>query len=294
MLKVSRDAKILNVTHNDCDGTGCSIVLSHVFKNLTIIDTSFYKIDEVLTSIQYKNYDYVIITDIHPKMSTLELSDKIILIDHHKSAIEYHNPSKNRFIIPDKGCAAVLVKHWVEKLYNIKLAQLDSLIYLINDYDLWTLNNVKSRMIADLQFHLYRPQKFFKEFCGGRTRLKTDELKWLRKRKNDLKEICSNLNVYNLDKIKGCYVEVTDFINDIADMLLTREKYNIVFIRNPNLKRTVSIRHNIEGLDIGGILKELNIGGGHSNAAAFNATSDDVMDKVILIENTIIERMKKI
>jgi oligoribonuclease NrnB/cAMP/cGMP phosphodiesterase (DHH superfamily) len=292
MIKIPVDSKILNISHNDIDGSVCSIILAHVFKNIKIVDMSFYRIDEALESLKFKDYDYVILTDIHPKkLSSLELSDNIILIDHHKSAEEYHNPAKNRFVIVNKGCATILVKHWVEKIYKVNLNSLKNLIYLTNDYDTWQIKNPKSKMMADLQFHLYRPKKFIEEFFNGRTKLTTNELIWLKDRKESFKKLCENLEIYDLDKIKGCYVEATDFINEVADALIKRKGYDLVFVRNPNSNK-VSVRHNIKNLDVGKILKDLDLGGGHADAAGFKAFQNEVQDKIILIENKIVEVLK--
>jgi nanoRNase/pAp phosphatase (c-di-AMP/oligoRNAs hydrolase) len=244
-------------------------------------------------SLRYQDYDYVILTDIHPKcLSSLEMSDNVILIDHHKSAEEYHNPKKNRFVISDRGCASVLVKYWAEKIYGVDLSELDNLVYLTNDYDTWRINNPKSKMMADLQFHYYHPKKFITEFFNGRTKLNEDELAWLKNRKKLFKDLYSKLEVYDLDKIKGCYVEATDFINEVADCLLTQEGYNVVFVRNPRSNK-ISARHRLKGLDMGNILKELNLGGGHAEAAGFTVIKEEVQDKIKLVENTIVEKLKK-
>jgi oligoribonuclease NrnB/cAMP/cGMP phosphodiesterase (DHH superfamily) len=67
MKIIPRDAKILNITHVDFDGCGCSIVLGNVFKNIRYKFSSFYNIDEKLESTNYDEYDYILLTDIHPQ-----------------------------------------------------------------------------------------------------------------------------------------------------------------------------------------------------------------------------------
>jgi oligoribonuclease NrnB/cAMP/cGMP phosphodiesterase (DHH superfamily) len=289
MKQIPIDANILSIAHNDLDGSVSQIILGHIFKNIKYIHCSFYKIDDILLSLDFSKYDYVFLTDIHPdNHKNLLLSNKIILIDHHKSAENYNNPSKGHFVIPDKKvCASVLTKTFVEKMYNIKLTDLDSIVYLTNDYDMWNLKNSKSKLLNDVMFYLYRPAKFRELFFNGRTRFTQYEIEWLRKRRKIFKDLYANLSVFEFQKINGCIAESHEFINEICHKLMTEEKYNIVFIRNTTNQR-VSVRHNIKGLDIGSLLKTKGYGGGHEMAAGFwTSDSKDFEIKIKTLENDI-------
>lgn len=297
MKKIQLDDKILSISHNDMDGAVCQIILGHVYKNIKYIHTSFYKIDDILLSLDYDLYDWVILTDIHPdKEENLNLSDKIILIDHHKSAQEYHDMSKNHFVISDKNvCAAVLTKMFVEKMYGIKLDDLKSLVYLTNDYDVWNLKNSKSKLMNDVMFYLYRPVKFREQFFNGRTKFTKDEIIWLKKRRKIFKELYDNIEIFEFSKINGCIVESREFINEICHKLMEEEGYNIVFVRNPSNQR-VSVRHNLDEnvLDAGGILKAHGWGGGHAQSAGmFTTDGPDFKMKVVKIEEEIEKILSK-
>jgi len=289
MKKISKTAKILSISHNDWDGVFCQIILGNIYNNITYLNTSFYKIDSILNSLDYDKYDFIFLTDINPtNLKLLDLSEKIILIDHHESAKEANNPSKMHFVISNQ-CAAKLTLKFVEKYYNIKLNHLHEHCEMVNDYDLWILKNPRSKRLNDLMFYLYRPNKFRIKFFDGRTTFTEDELKWLDERDKEFERLYEGLNVFEFEKLNGCVVESKEFINEICDRLMREESYNIVFCRNPYHGR-VSIRHNIEGLDIGTILKEKGIGGGHEKSAGlFCDDMDDFERKAKDLENVVFD-----
>jgi oligoribonuclease NrnB/cAMP/cGMP phosphodiesterase (DHH superfamily) len=287
MKNISKDSKVCIATHVDLDGSMCALILSKVFHDITIFDTSFYKVDSLLENLDYDKYDFVFLTDIHPdKKSNLYLSDKIILLDHHESAMEMNDPSKMHYIVPGK-CAAHLVKKFAEKYFHIDLSYLDDIVRLCNDYDMWELKYPESKSLNDIMFYLYRPKKFREKFNDGRTTFTEDELTWLKMREKKFQKLYKELQVFEFDKINGCVVESREFINEICDKLMKEDGYNIVFCRNPSHGR-VSVRHNIEGLDMGGMLKKHGIGGGHFFACGmFVNDIDDFKVKINMLENEI-------
>jgi hypothetical protein len=59
LKKINLTDKILNITHSDLDGVGCSIVLKNVFNDIEIKKTTYSKINSLLKSINYSLYDWV-------------------------------------------------------------------------------------------------------------------------------------------------------------------------------------------------------------------------------------------
>jgi len=289
LKQIPRDSKVLSISHNDLDGAASQIVLGHIFEDITYLNTSFYKIDSVLESVDYDKYDFVFVTDINPeRKENLDLSEKIILIDHHGSAIDAHNPSKMHFVMPGK-CAALRTKTFVEKYYGVTLDHLDDLIRLTNDYDMWELKDPKSKQLNDVMFYLYRPKKFRDQFFDGRTTFTEKETEWLEERERTFARLYDELTIFEFDKINGVAAESKEFINEICDKLMKEEGYNIVFIRNPWHGR-VSIRHNLpeEELDMGTILKEKGWGGGHCQSCGmFCDDMDDYQMKIEALEELI-------
>jgi len=291
MKKIPLDSKILNISHNDLDGCVAQIVLGHVYDNITFINASFYKIDEILQSLDYDKYDYVILTDIHPDdQRNMYLSDKIILLDHHESAKEYTDPAKMHYVVVGI-CGAKLTLRFVEKMYDMKLEHLHELVEITNDYDMWILNHPKSKQMNDLMFYKYRPDKFRQNFFDGRTTFTEEEEEWLEQRAIKFDKLYNGLSVFEFDKLNGCIAQSREFINEICDKLMNEESYNIVVIRNPSNGR-VSVRHRIEGLNAGEILKVHGWGGGHALAAGFFSTDmNDFQDKIKILEEEIAEKI---
>lgn len=296
MKKISKNSKILNITHYDLDGSVCAIILGHVFDNLTILDASFYKIDSMLESLDYDKYDYVILTDINPnRQKSLEMSDKIIMLDHHESAIQSNDPSKMQFVITGK-CGAHLTKKFVEKYFKIDLSHLDDLVRYTNIYDMWDKENPEfpyAKKINDLMFYLYRPKKFRDKFFDGRTYFTEEEDEWLEQREIEFKNLYESLSIFEFEKINGCVVQSKEFINEICDKIMTEECYDIVFVRNPYHGR-VSVRHKIEDLNIGDVLSEHDWGGGHAQSAGmFCSDMEDFQNKISVLEDELSKKYPK-
>lgn len=296
LKKFDRNARVLSLSHGDFDGIAAQIVIGNVFSNVVYETAQFYTVDRKLSLIDYDQFDYVFVTDIHPDNADSLSSDKIIFIDHHPSA--YHDPSRNRFVISDKNkCAAYLVKFFMEKLYGseIDLSHLDDLILMANEYDIKTwdvLNvdrekNIHCRLINDLYINLYDESQFRDRFMTGNTTLNETELAYLSDRNVAFENIYDNLEIFDLDKINGCVVFCEEFVNEITEALRLRQGYRVVIIRNVP-KGRASIRTNVPEANVGKILDDLKYGGGHKTAAGFFERDNDVFyKKVLAIEEAI-------
>jgi len=292
MKRIPLDAKILNITHVDLDGCGCSIVLGNVFKNITYVFSSFYNIDEKLEIINYDEYDYVILTDIHPtEKKYLNISDKIILIDHHPS--DLNNPKKLKFVVSDKDvCATILVKYFIEKMYDIKLSHLDNLTKLINDYDMWHLKYPKSKQMNDLMFYKYRPSKFRNKFMNGRVEFIKEEIEFLKLLNEKFKKTYNEMEVIEFDTINACVIFESDFINEIADKLIKEENYGLVVIKHPQ-KGRCSLRTGSDDVDIGQVLSDFGWGGGHPKSAGIFVKNDmEFHNKMETLERHLYSKYK--
>ena len=95
--------RILHLTHNDLDGYGPEVIVKSLGENLKVKKWDFvnlnngemdWKIRNVCTNFQtFKDYDYVIITDISCGKETAEkivksvFSNRVMLLDHHATAM---------------------------------------------------------------------------------------------------------------------------------------------------------------------------------------------------------------
>jgi oligoribonuclease NrnB/cAMP/cGMP phosphodiesterase (DHH superfamily) len=298
-LGLNNSSKILSITHAHClDGTVSQMVIEAVFKNVTSMAFNYEEIDGMLDSfingVYYNNYDFIILTDISPKdPEILKGKNKIILLDHHAPKMYHHNPAENKYVIPDLFSGSSLTKKFCEEYFGTKINHLNDVVYLSQDYDLFHKCNCKSTFMNELHW-MYHPEKFKKRFYGGDTRLNPDEIKYLRKRKREFKTTFDNLEIYDLHKIGGCYVESSNFLNEICEKLL-KDKYNIVFCRNNSPRKTsISVRCRKGFVDIGKILEELGYGGGHPQAGGMSEPDFKIlMDKILKIEERILLELKR-
>lgn len=270
MKEIKLTDKVMLITHSDFDGCVSAILIESLFKNITTIYTNFDDVNKHLAVLDYKKYDWVILTDIHPESKELLNNPKIILLDHHSSAKQFHDPQNNRFVIT-KCCGALVVKRFLERYFKVDLSKFSSLCYLADDFDRWIHNNKKSKMINEL-YYRYWNEKFKERFKDGDTRLTQDEIKYIRRRMEEFKAVWKDLEIYELPQINGCFIIVEDFLNDVCDKLIKEQGYNVVIAMNPKNKH-ISIRHNIPQFNMGGLLSYLEIGGGHPEACGF--TEDD-------------------
>jgi len=285
MKKIPKDARIMSISHNDFDGVTCQIVLGCVFENIKYISASFYNVDDILESVEYDKYDYVFLTDICPNdKSKLDLSPKIILLDHHETSSELFDETKLR-LIDTKHCGAWITKAFLEHMYGEKLSQLDELVRLANDYDMWHLTDPKSKQMNDVMFYMYRAHKFRQAFADGRSEFNQAELDFLKERENHIEKLYDDLEVYDLSTVQGCVTYQPECMNELAEKLYQEEGYPIVIIRN-NKSGRCSIRCHIDGFNAGKLAEKISEkGGGHADSAGFWSESEkDFLNKVGLIE----------
>lgn len=266
---LSRDKKVICIHHKDLDGVACAIVAKNVFDKIKFVDAKYTDIDDILLRINYDSCDAVLILDISPQdEKSLDLSDKIVLLDHHKTAKKYHCPEKNR-IVDTKDSAASLVHKFFSIVHSdIDLSHLNELIELANDYDMWIHKNPKSKQLNLLYFK-YWTDDFILRFQNGDCNFTEQELDYIQKEEKKIKKHLDNLELFELEGINGCLTFGEKYPNDVCDYALKVEGYDIIFSRNQKTNNTSVRLHKHPEIDIGGLLSELGIGGGHPEAAGF-------------------------
>jgi DHH family putative phosphoesterase len=294
-LGLTKQSKICSITHASCmDGSISQLLLEQTFRNITSISSKYdnYRDELIKSEIESGKYDFIFLTDISPiDPEVLKNQNRVILLDHHASALYHYNAKENKYVIPDKFSGSSLTKRFIEEYFGIPLKHMNNLVYLSQDYDLWKKNSAKSTFLNEIHFFYYS-DGFKKRFYGGDTRFKPDEIEYIRKRKVEFKETYDDLEVYELGKIKGCYVQVSNFINEICEKLI-KEKYDIVFCKSPN-KNNVSVRCKKGFVNIGEVLKELGYGGGHPEAGGFQESDFlKTQEKIKKIEERIYEEVKR-
>lgn len=290
---LDRNNKVLSISHKDMDGAVSTIVVQNVFKNVSFKYLKYGDVDKYLHSINYDDYDLVLLTDISPEEEeSLGLSEKIFLLDHHGTAEKFHNPNKNRIVIPGNS-AATLAKRFFENFFKIDLSYLNRLCELTDDYDMFVLKYPESWALNELYFYYYE-ESFRNRFKNGNMKFSEDELNYVKTRKKLFNDIYNNLNVYESDRIKMCSFVENRFVNDICHKLMHEEGYDVTICINSKSK-TCSVRTKRDDVNLGSILKELLGGGGHMKAGAFrHDPNEEISIKIDALENYLYKNNKEI
>lgn len=284
---LNRNHKVLNIHHKDLDGVASSIVMKNVFNNIDFKELRYGEVNEYLKTINYDNYDVVVLTDISPEsIDAFDYSDKLFLLDHHDSAIGYHSPEQFRIVESGK-CAAYLVKTFFENLFSIDLSYLNDFVDYTNDYDMWINEKVQGWVLNELYFK-YWDELFRRRFKSGAIILTTEEKLYIKERRILLEQKYEHLQTYDLEDINGCFFFSNNFINDLCHKLLTIKKYDVVICVNPKSKNCSIRIKDFDNIHIGNILKEIELGGGHKCSAGFVINEyDDVEEKIYKIEKEL-------
>ena len=285
--------KVLSITHKDLDGVTCSILIQHVFENVSFIDCVFGELEQYILSIDFDDWDWVFVTDIYPDKKVNQIyNDKLIMIDHHKSN-SFHDPENNLFVNTNY-CGCYLVKKYLEKKMKVDLSQYDSLVYYVNDYDIVWPHKTKNSTYFNYLYSWLWSDEFRLRFKDGFTVFRDYEKQFLDYQDKKFNQIYDNLDVSCFSKIKACYFSGQDFINEVCEKLMFEEGFSIVFCYNTRTNR-ISIRTKEDNIDLGEILKKLDFGGGHPKAAGMNLCSTNLLqERLENIENYMYKHFENV
>lgn len=289
-----RNKRVLNVVHKDMDGVGCSIVTSKIYKNIRHVSLKYGEVDSYLKRLDFSDYDMVLLTDISPETKEVfELSDKIFIIDHHESAMQFADVENGKIILK-RNSATKLCKEFFENLFNVDLSYLNEFVEKIDLYDCWkhSLYDL-SWALNELYFYYYEDD-FRNRFKNGNMKFSEDELNYISGRKKLLNEIYNNLNVYECERVNMCFFVENRFVNDICHKLMNEEGFDISICINSKSK-TCSVRTKRDDINIGEVLKTLFGGGGHKAAGAFrHDPNEEISIKIEQLESYLYKNFKEI
>ena len=283
-MNIKPKETVLGITHKDLDGCGASISLENAFKGTGVriqhYSVGYPEIDSVLNTLHYENYDHVILMDISPVRdpSLIDKSPKIKLLDHHDTALKYHCPEKFRFVDITR-CATVVVKEYFEKNYNVNLSHLTEFADLVNGYDLWLHTDKRSKLLNSL-YYKYWDEKFRTRFMSGEVSFTDKEIDFFKEQKKKFDDIWRNLQIYEMEDIKGAFFTAGEMINDVCEKVMTDKGYDFAFCLNARSK-TVSVRTIREDVNLGQIFEKMDIGGGHAKSAGIDPRTTDELNIVL-------------
>jgi hypothetical protein len=266
---------ILHVTHNDLDGTGCSVLIKRYLDVAHTVYLNYDEIDNYLIR-NYYNYNKIIITDLSPSFETAKYLTnyvELFFIDHHITSKEltnildsYHDITKS---------ATLLTYEWlVEMGFDVKSYR--EFANCVNDYDMWHLK-IDESLKLNMLFSLMGIDRFVERFLKNPT-VKFDETEKMlleieEESKNKyLDNSLKNLNLYT-DKSnrKFAVIFAEKYNSELGHHILNFTDVVYVFIINAQ-KKKISLRSR-DGIDVSEIAIK-NGGGGHKNAAGFSTDFD--------------------
>ena len=277
---------------NDLDGHGCVLVLQHYYKD---VDTTYTnpnainaKINKFIDSGQYKEYDYIFITDVsvNKKLANRinDLNINVVLLDHHETAIKLNKFDWCHVVIDngeDLECGTSLVYNYLinEKQFEPN-KNLETFVRTIQLYDTWMWKdkyNVEYPYDLSLLFNIYGGKEFndiYLERLSNNFELFTQFEKQLieieKKRINRyVNSKLSQINKIEL-KLKGknylvglCF---SDKYNDILGHEICNNNSNLDFSMMVSNMNSISFRTDKSNIDLAKISKIFG-GGGHASAA---------------------------
>jgi hypothetical protein len=267
----SKGGKILNFTHVDMDGIGSNIALSKRLHNVVKVEVNYHDVDDRIKNFDLNSYDAVIFSDICPNASLEYLSrfKNVIVLDHHDTALEYHNPVNNVYVYNGIS-GSKLCFEFVKVLYgeNNSTRDIERLIEIINDYDLWIHNDPRSRYFNWL-YNRYGSDAFKSRFMQGDIKLLNEEKQFIVDLDTKIRDTFFKLDLFDFEKVNGAMFFTSDYINDLAEMVLKKHNYDFIVIVNPS-NMHASVR-SVGDFHCGTMLKALGIGGGHNHAGGFRS-----------------------
>lgn len=241
MKITDKNLNILNITHFDMDGATCHIILKNYYKGVTALPTTyqseknlFAKVNEELAK---DHYDAIICTDFYPEFSIKDLRTlniPLFVLDHHESAKKFHNGKD--IIINTQNSASRMIYDLYSKLSD--LTHLNDLVMITDDFDMYRKKDVRSpefnKIFWEMNF-----KWFVRRFINGDTKLRTEEIQYLKETQKTVDNIYDKIEISNLPH-KGVFFVLDYFQYEITERL-KKDGYQWFIILNKN---NLSIRSN--------------------------------------------------
>ena len=290
-------------THTDLDGVSCEILGKIAFgENIDVVRCGYGNIDDKVEEFINSNeeYDKLFITDISVKKELADalnnVSDKVILLDHHKTALWLNEYPFALVQVEDesvgKMCGAYLFYEYLKKNheeFNDTLA-LKLFVKYVRMYDTWEwkekYDNIIPKRLNDLMY-MDGPNEFIDKMIyrlGNNLAIFDDtDLMKLQIEQTYINSYIAQKNetlMINDDLFPGYTVGITfadKYISELGNKLceLHPELDFVVLINMSTL--TVSYRTVKDDLDLSDIAKGFG-GGGHPKASGSRFDASIVND----------------
>ena len=307
-FEFTKEDKVVFVSHNDLDGAGPIIVADQFFKNYKYHTVGNQAVDStvkyVLYSEEYKDYDYVFITDCSVSDEVAKIIDKenadstrkIFLFDHHEPACYLNKYSWANVTVKDENgefiCGTKLFFQYIVDVLDLPwftLLDLPKVVETINDWDTWKwfkIKNLEAKALSDL-FKKTGIEYFIQKFRNSfeiitdmdKSLLAAFERKYVF---TVLPKIMESARLMVLDvgvdspviRTVKC-VQATEAVSDEAEKLYEDDINTVLFF----FQDTVSMRSRDEAVHAGFWARKMaginGNGGGHKGAGGFTINNSN-------------------
>jgi oligoribonuclease NrnB/cAMP/cGMP phosphodiesterase (DHH superfamily) len=272
--------KVLVIYHKGCmDGAGAAYAAWLKFGEAAEYRPAQYG-DAPPTTDDVKGRE-VYVLDFSYKRDALlalaETADRVVLIDHHKTALEDLSPTPEhpRLLVQldMKRSGARMAHDYFAASYR---ESRDELINYIQDRDLWTWALPDSREVnAALQSHGVS-RDFRKLDALNVPGLRAEGTAILRYQDGVVDTLCSNAREVELDGHRVLSANAPVLQSEVAGELAKNRPFGIAWYMNREGKIIVSLRVRDGGLDVSAIAKRYG-GGGHAKASGFGWPRADAL-----------------
>ena len=278
---MTKHKKIMVWTHWDLDGVLCYLLIKWTFPK-AIIEyqaTTVQSFRNMYTTWLSKNntedYDKIFIMDlgVFEDKDLIDL-ENVFIIDHH---IGHDNTTykKAKTIIKEYDSAGMLAYKLFKKLYNIQLtrAQLH-LLLLSNDFDSYKLEHNDSNKLNIIFWDTTNKfEAFIKNFINGfngfsvqqHNIIKLHDLK-LEKYRKESEIFKGTVKIQGKDRCV-CAIFATEYINEIADILLNDHSAEIALVVNTKTNHVSYRRAKTSDINLFELAFKLAKGAGHEYSA---------------------------
>lgn len=304
------------ITHTDLDGAGASILADIVFLgNVDVIYCDYTNIDDVAMSITVEDlakYEKIFFVDISMSFRTANIidtllkmaniQDKIVLLDHHKTALEWNSFAWATVKIEEDGelvCGTRLFFNYLNEYLDIPSHEVSTwllnFVETINRWDTWLwktkYNDDIPRQLNQL-FYLQGRETFIEEIL---TKLEYEEpllleedlellkqedikiAKYIQAKENML--ICKEIEGYKIG-----FIFAEQYISQLAHALAIKyTECDIIAIVHNN---KVSLRSIKDNVDCSAFAQSFG-GGGHVSAAGITLGKKQLENMLLSCFNCI-------
>ena len=277
------------IYHKDCmDGVSSAYIADNILKKdntVTLVPLQYSKEDE-LFQLSLTKQDICYFVDFSLKRDKMlelaELVDRVIVIDHHKTAEEeLVNLPENvevNFNMNESGATLTWLYFYDEPIPEI--------FEYIKDRDLWNWKLPYSREISEALAFLIKPNdinSFRDNAFIGITALKEIGSTLLKKKNQQVQSKLSKVRDLTLCDIEFKIINVTENISELGnEICIEYNKPALMYFITQDMKVICSLRSINELSDVSKVATIFG-GGGHRNASGFTVSLQTFLQDILKI-----------